>query len=188
MSEIQYKYPFQYERCLTLKDGRKVFIRPILASDRDLLIDLFNKLSLESRYLRFLRYMDSLPDYLLDRLTQVNYDTEFALVAVIKENGKDAIIGVGRYAYDPNQAQTDLAVAVRDDWHNLGLGKYLLEKTISIGKEKGIYRFFSVLDPRNNLIRHLAAKLGYKVKYFIRGGSLQMEIDASTERIESLYL
>lgn len=170
-------YPSQYESRITVKGGREVFLRPVLETDAPLLVDLFNKLSRESRYLRFLRYMDSLPDHLLYRFTHVNYTSEFALMAVIQEDGKDAIIGVGRYAYDQNLGETDLAVAVRDDWQKVGLGKLLLQKTISIGKEHGVSRFVSVFDPRNNLIRHIVSKLGYKTRYYVRGGNLQMEVN-----------
>ena len=40
-------YPAQYESLLKLKDGREVFLRPVLQTDGDLLVALFNKLSLE---------------------------------------------------------------------------------------------------------------------------------------------
>ncbi|MEN6464459.1 MAG: GNAT family N-acetyltransferase [Syntrophaceae bacterium] len=180
MPDAPANYPSQYESRITLKGGREVFLRPVLETDAPLLVDLFNKLSPESRYLRFLRYMDSLPDHLLYRFTHVNYTSEFALMAVIQEDGRDAIIGVGRYAYDTNLEETDLAVAVRDDWQKFGLGKLLLEKTIAIGREHGVSRFVSVLDPRNNLIRHIIANMGYQVKYYVRGGSLQMEIRADS--------
>ncbi len=169
-------YPSQYETRLTLKNGKEVFLRPVMETDAPLLVDLFNKLSRESRYLRFLRHMDSLPEHLLYNFTHVNYTSDFALVAILEEDGKEAIVGVGRYGFDPHQNNTDLAVAVRDDCQGLGLGKLLLVKTIDIGREHGVSRFVSVLDPRNNLIRHIVSKLGYKVKYYVRGGSLQMEI------------
>lgn len=179
MADAASNYPTRYESRITLKEGREVFLRPVLETDAPLLVDLFNKLSPESRYLRFLRHMDSLPDHILHRLTHVNYTSEFAIMAVIREDGRDAIIGVGRYAYDQNLGETDLAVAVRDDWQKFGLGKLLLERTIAIGREHGVSRFVSVLDPRNNLIRHIIADMGYQVKYYVRGGSLQMEIKVS---------
>ncbi|MFB3926098.1 MAG: GNAT family N-acetyltransferase [Syntrophales bacterium] len=169
-------YPSQYESRLTLKNGKEVFLRPILQTDGNLLIDLFNKLSPQSRYLRFLRHLHSLPEDMLYRFTHIDYKSDFALVAVIKENEKDAIIGVGRYAYDPQQHLTDLAVAVRDDWQRLGLGKSLLARVVEIGKEHGVSRFESIMDPQNNVIRQILWKLGYKVKYSLRSGSFQVEI------------
>ena len=42
-------YPAQYESRLTLKNGREVFLRPVLQTDGDLLVDLFNKLSIAQK-------------------------------------------------------------------------------------------------------------------------------------------
>jgi len=120
-------YPSQYESQLTLKNGSKVFLRPILSTDAPLLVELFNMLSPQSVYFRFLRPLHVLHEGLLDRLTNINYDSAFALVAVVKEDGKNVIIAVGRYAFNPQDNITDIAVAVRDDWQHLGLGKSLLK-------------------------------------------------------------
>jgi GNAT superfamily N-acetyltransferase len=169
-------YPAQYESRLKLKDGREVFLRPVLQTDGDLLVDLFNKLSLKSVRLRFLRLFRAMPDDMLFQFTHVNYDTEFALVAVIREDGKDAIIAVGRYAFDPQANATDFAVAVRDDWQNNGLGKLLLGKIFAIGKEHGISRFVSVISPENNIIKQTLGALGYEVKYSWQSGVFRVEI------------
>jgi acetyltransferase len=183
-------YPAQYESRLKLKDGREVFLRPVLQTDGDLLVDLFNKLSIESIRLRFMRLLRAMPEDMLFQFTHVNYDTEFALVAVIREYGlpigglkekllaahKDAIIAVGRYAFDPQANATDFAVAVRDDWQNNGLGKLLLGKIFAIGKEHGISRFVSVISPQNNIIRQTLGGFGYEVKYSWQSGVFQVEI------------
>jgi acetyltransferase len=183
-------YPAQYESRLKIKDGREVFLRPVLQTDGDLLVDLFNKLSIESIRLRFMRLLRAMPEDMLFQFTHVNYDTEFALVAVVREYGlpigglkekllaahKDAIIAVGRYAFDPQTNATDFAVAVRDDWQKNGLGKLLLGKIFAIGKEHGISRFVSVISPQNNIIRQTLGGLGYEVKYSWESGVFQVEI------------
>jgi acetyltransferase len=169
-------YPIQYESWLKLKDGRTVFLRPILQTDECLLVDLFNKLDSYSRHMRFLGILDELPEKLLFQLTHINYVSEFALVAVIQEDGKDAIIAVGRYAYDPQDDATEFAVVVRDDWQHSGLGKLLLARNFAIGKEHGISRFVTMIDPENNIIKHILSELGYTVTYASRSGYLQVKV------------
>lgn len=166
----------QYASRLTLKNGREVFLRPILQTDGPLLVDLFNKLSSQSIYLRFLSPLHALPEDLIHHFTHIDYHNDFALVAVIEEDGKDAIIAVGRYAYDPQDHYTDLAIAVRDDWQHVGLGKSLLAKTVAIGKEHGITRFVSVISPENHIIRQVLRNLGYEVKYSKDRGVDHVEI------------
>lgn len=169
-------YPVQYESRLTLRNGREVFLRPTLPTDAHLVVDLFNRLSPESLQFRMLRRLQALPEELLYHLTHVNYDSEFALVAVVEEKGKAVMIAASRYAYDPDDHMTDLAIVVRDDWQHLGLGKSLLSKIVAIGKEHGIARFGGMMDPRNSIIRQTLADLGYDVKYSLRSGFFQVEI------------
>ncbi len=169
-------YPVEYESRLTLKNGREVFLRPILQTDEHLIVDLLNKLSADSIYLRFLRPLNSLPEELLFQLTHINYKSNFALVAVIQEDGKDSIIAVARYGYDPQEKVTDFAIVVRDDWQHCGLGKFLLSTLFAIGRKHGIFRFVSFVDSTNHIIKQLLRKLGYSVKYSYRKGSTQVEV------------
>ncbi|HPE45399.1 MAG TPA: GNAT family N-acetyltransferase [Deltaproteobacteria bacterium] len=113
---------------------------------------------------------------MLHQFTHVDYKTGFALVALIEENGIQAIIAVGRYMHDPLEDNTDLALAVRDDWQNLGLGKALLTRIITIAKENGISRFTSMMDTRNTMMEKILRDLGYEVKYFLKSGSYQVEV------------
>ena len=169
-------YPIQYESWLTLKNGRKVFLRPIQPTDGVLLVDFFSKISPQTRYLRFLRHLDAIPDDLLYHFTHVDYVNEFALIGVIEEEGNNAVIGIARYANDPHENAADLAVTVRDDWQHFGLGKTLLVKIIDIGREHAVCRFKSMIDPQNNIIRQILLELGYEVKYSLRIGFFEVEI------------
>jgi acetyltransferase len=179
---FQEGYPSQYEGSLTLKNGKEVFLRPIMSTDGPLLVDLFNKLSPESIHLRFLTNLPALSEDMLYRFTHMNYESEFALGALIEEDGEDAIIAVARYAYDIHTHLHELAVVVRDDWQHLGLGKQLLEKIIDVGRDHGISRFGGTMDPQNNTIRQLLWELGYEVKYTLRSGAYLMDINVGVER------
>lgn len=169
-------YPTQYESGLTLTNGREVFLRPILQTDEHLIVDLFNKLNSDSIYLRFLRPINALPEDMLFQLTHINYTSNFALVAVIQEDGKDSIIAVARYGYDPKENVTDFAIVVRDDWQRYGLGKSLLLKIFTIGREQGISRFVSIIDSTNHTMKQLLRTLGYPVKYSYKSGATQVEV------------
>lgn len=174
--DIHKSYPAQYEGLLTLKNGKSVFIRPLLQSDEGLILDLFGKLGLDSIYLRFLTYLKCIPEDLLFQLTHINYRSQFALVAVVREDGRDDLIAVARYCHDSEKKITDFAIVVRDDWQRCGLGKSLLLKLFAIGREHGITRFVSVIDPENHLMKHLLRDLGYPVKYSYPKGCTQAEI------------
>ncbi len=166
----------QYEELLKLKNGEELFLRPIKNSDRELLMDLFNRMSPQSVSLRFLRRLNTLPENIINQLLTIDYHSNFALVAVAKENEKKAIISVARYGYEPDERATDLAVAVRDDWQQAGLGRIMLSKVVDIAKEHGIAQFTGMMDPKNYVIQRLLTKLGYKVKYSMDSGFYRVEI------------
>lgn len=178
LTEVPAGYPAAYESRLDLTNGGAVLLRPIVPADEALLVELFDRLSPQARYLRFLSHLAALPEQILHQLTHVDYATSFALAAVVEEAGRDIIIAVGRYALDPEEERADLAIAVRDDWQQLGLGKQLLARIITIGKEHGICRFGSMMDPQNSSVKKILGDLGYEVSYFFRNGAFQVNIVA----------
>lgn len=166
----------QYESRLPLKNGAEVLVRPVVPSDASLLIDMFNKMTQRSRYLRFMTNIQELPDGLLHQFTHLDYHASFALACVIDAGGQNEIVAVARYSDDPDEHCADLGVAVRDDWQHLGIGKSLLSKIITIGREHGISRFGSMMDPQNDIMKKTLRELGYQVHFFFREGSYQVEI------------
>ncbi len=170
-------YPARYEGSITIRNGRGILIRPIVPSDGPLIMDLFSRISPQSIFQRFLRQIHSLPEDLLHHFTHVDYESDFALVAIASEGGKDAVIAVGRYAHDPHEDVTDLAIAVRDDWQHQGLGKPLLEKVVTIAREHGIHCFVSMMDPGNAVMEKILRDLGYEVNYSLRNGFYHVEIN-----------
>jgi acetyltransferase len=171
-----HSYPSQYESKITIRNGINVFIRPILPTDECLLVDLFYRLSSGSLYLRFLQPMNHLSDDMLFQLTHIDYQKNFALVALTRERGKDCLIAVARYGYDPEDKITDFAITVRDDWQHNGLGKELLMKIFAIGREHHIFRFVSIIDSTNHAIKHILRRIGYTVQYSYRKGCTQVEV------------
>lgn len=161
---------------LKLKNGREVFVRPILPTDNGLIADLFRRISPESRYKRFLRDMDNLPEDMLNHFTHIDYETDFSLVALIEDVNREEIIAVVRYMHDPVEKDTDLGLAVRDDWQNMGLGKTLLKILAGIAKGHGITRFTSMMDTRNTRMEKVLRDLGYEVRYSLKSGYYHVEI------------
>ncbi|WP_162786147.1 hypothetical protein [Polynucleobacter necessarius] len=70
-------------------DGFEYGIRPIQKSDKQKLINPFNHLSPENRYLRFAHAISELPDEYLEDVIELDYQKEMALATFIKPNTKD---------------------------------------------------------------------------------------------------
>ena len=147
---------------LTLKDGTQIIIRPIRPDDADDLQATFQRLSMESIYLRFLSFKKELPDEEALFLATVDYTSRMAFVAVTKENGQDFVVGVARYAMlDPDHPDTaESAVVVADEYQGRGLGKLLLWRLVSYARAKGIHYLRGNLQIGNDRMLELVRRSG----------------------------
>src|SRR5687768_9119735 len=109
---------------VTLRDGRKVTLRPIRSSDAPRLVDLHSRLSHESQYLRFFGAKPELSTQEAAWLAGVDMERRFAIVGCVREDGVDRIVGVGRFDMSPD-GNAEAAVVVRDDHQGQGLGSAL---------------------------------------------------------------
>ncbi|NIA23968.1 MAG: GNAT family N-acetyltransferase [Gammaproteobacteria bacterium] len=134
-----------------LRDETPVRIRPIIPEDGPRLAEGLKELSPRSRYLRFLRSVDTLSNQELTYLTNVDYDTHFAWVAFDVSTPQPRGIGVGRYAqFEPGAAEA--AVVVLDRYQHRGLGGILLRLVAETASEHGIRRFRAWVSPQNAVV------------------------------------
>jgi acetyltransferase len=162
---VYHQYPVYYEEWVTLEDGSAIFLRPIKPTDGPLLLDLFNRLSRETIYFRFLTHLERLQPEMLKQLVEIDYETHFALAAFITEDTKESIIGTCRYIVKQNTDHAELTVILRDDWQRKGLGKVMVTRVVDIARAKGIASIEILLDYRNEGMKRIFASLGYPVQY-----------------------
>jgi GNAT superfamily N-acetyltransferase len=125
-----------------LEDGTAVTFRPIRPEDKARLRAAFERLSPESRYRRFFAAKDHLSESELRYLTEVDYVTHFAWVALLKDDPDEPGIGVGRWVLSADEPEVaEAAVTVIDDYQNRGLGKALLALLVQSASEQGIRAF-----------------------------------------------
>ncbi|MDD5203928.1 MAG: GNAT family N-acetyltransferase [Desulfobacterales bacterium] len=154
-------YPQQYEFHEITSSGLSLLLRPIRPEDAPLLLELFDSMSMRSRYLRFFNPIRSLSPDLVVRFTQVDYDRHIALVAVRKENGKESILGVARIISDPDRKSAEFSVAVGDQWQRKGIGKTLMECILRVARDYGIKRIHGEVLAENAEMLELGHILGF---------------------------
>ena len=157
-------------REVSLADGTRVLIRPIEPADREALAAGFDRLSPESRYLRFFGPMRELGAHELDYLTRVDHRDHEALVAVVGDEG----VGVARYVRTgPGEAEP--AVTVADAWQRRGIGTALLDALADRAREEGVERFRALVLAQNADAIALLERLGTS-RVVHHGRELEVEI------------
>ena len=152
----------------------ELIVRPIRATDKDALLDLFERLSARSRLRRFLAPKPSLSRRELAYLTEVDHVRHEALVAVAPDG---TFIGVGRYACDVGATTVaDVAFAVADAWQGRGVGTGLARLLIERARANGIARLHASTLADNGPSRNLLGRLGFGV-CGIASGVLEVDLD-----------
>ncbi len=141
-----------------LRDGSIVLVRPVRPTDVELLAEGFERLSPESRRLRFLTAKDVLRPAELRYLTDVDHHDHEAIGALDLASGQGA--GIARYIRDGQDPRTaEIAVTVVDGWQGRGLGTELVARLAERARAEGIERFVALTAGGNVamglLLRHM---------------------------------
>ncbi|MGH3444268.1 MAG: GNAT family N-acetyltransferase [Nocardioidaceae bacterium] len=179
-------YPQHWEADVLLRDGQVAHLRPIIADDRDLLVEFYAQVSAESKYLRFFAPMPQLSDADVERFTHVDHHDRVALVLTVATK----IIAVGRFdRLPPAQApakqgslvEAEVAFLVQDAHQGRGIAQLLLEHLAQSGRERGIDRFVAEVLPGNQRMIAIFREAGYRVAGGYEDGVMHLEfpIDAT---------
>lgn len=170
-------YPKQLEETVTLKNGQKVLIRPIMAEDeaRHQVFDA--SLTDEDRYKRYFSQRGKMTHEEMAILTQIDYEREMAFIAVrFDENNEQETLAVIRASIDPDNIDAEFGMAVRSDLQGLGLGKILLDKQIRYQKAKGTTYLNAMTMLSNSGMAGLAKKMGFSISRDIEEGVINMSL------------
>jgi len=158
-------YPKELEQTLKLPDGQALLLRPIRPEDEPLYVELFESLSPEEVFFRFLNRMKTLSHNLAARLTQLDYDRDMALVLVGKRaSGETVLYGGSRIMADPDNERAEFAVLLRGDMTGLGLGPIMLRRIIDYAKSRGIVEVYGEVLSDNRPMLKLCQVFGFTAK------------------------
>ena len=156
-----------------MRDGTVITVRPVRPEDAALKQEFVNGLSEEARHFRFMDATRELPPSLIVRFTQVDYDREMVLLAIVYKEGKERQIGSARYTQTPDGESVEFALAIDDRWQKCGLGRRLMGAIIDCAREKS-YRSMvgDVLSDNQKMLR-LMTSLGFSVLPHTEGPSMK---------------
>ncbi|MFW5914233.1 MAG: N-acetyltransferase family protein, partial [Thermoplasmatota archaeon] len=172
-------YPEEYETYREF-DGHQVFFRPVKPTDERLLQDLFYDMSEKSVYQRFMSMRRQMPHREVQPFANIDHDQEMAIVGLIRQEEFSEIVAVARYMVTQKDV-AEVAFVVRDDWQGKGIGTFLLNYLIRIGRERGLRGFVAEVLPQNTAMLHLFQRSGLRTETQMEGGSYQVYLDLAPE-------
>ncbi|KTD30469.1 MULTISPECIES: bifunctional acetate--CoA ligase family protein/GNAT family N-acetyltransferase [Legionella] len=157
-------YPVHLISHWQLADGTPITIRPIRPEDATSEQNFIRQLSQQTKYFRFMGGLRELTPEMLKRTTQIDYDREMAMVAVIPNNAQEAIIGIAHYNVYPDFQTCEFALVIADQWQNKGIGSHLLSNLMAVAKSKNLRTVEGVIMSANLAMLALAKNLGFSMK------------------------
>jgi acetyltransferase len=162
-------YPLQYVAPWTMKDGKRITIRPIRPEDEPLMVKFHETLSDRSVYLRYFCSLSLSRRVAHERLLRIcfgDYDREMALVADLTEpgTGEHKIMGVGRMSKLHAGNEAEVAVLVSDQYQKLGLGYELLRRVVQIARDEKLSQVSAEMLTDNVAMQTVMKRLGFRVR------------------------
>ncbi len=169
------EYPEDLEVRKITRGGLPVLIRPVKISDEPMLKEFFYSLSDESLYQRFISARRDIPHEMLQSYIAVDYFSKMVLVAVIEENGRESVCGLGQYGMNSDTYTADVALVVRDDYQRMGLAGELLAYLTYIAKRHGLLGFTAEVLAGNEPVFRLFKSMGFDVSRRNESGVYEMK-------------
>jgi len=149
----------QYSDVLRARSGDVVTVRFVEPRDGEALQNYFRSLTTRSRYNRFLGAASELPASLLDQFIQIGEADRFSVVATMRVDGHEIIVGEARYAFV--DGSFEFGLSIDDRWQGHGIGKALLKNLECRAASFGAERLFGDTLRSNDAMIGLARKSGY---------------------------
>ena len=166
--------PPGFHKWLVLLDGTKrILIRPIRYTDKNAILALFDRLSEETRFLRFHYFKARLTDDDLNAYCAVDYHNEYALVAEMFRKDHLEIVGVGRYNRLNNPAIAEVAFVVEDKEQGNGIGTHLLNELAVIAISNAIETFVAEMMNDNIVMLDIFRKHDPDINQHMEGSSIK---------------
>ena len=157
------------ESQITLANGHVVRIRTLRNGEDGSIRELCARLSLRTRYRRFLIPIAVLPESLLRMLADLDDPRRLALVAQLGAADGGDIVALGNVApSDGDRAEVGLVVA--DAWQRQGVGRALADRLLRAAERRGYRRFLVHGLADNPAVHPLLAHLADVVSTITRSG------------------
>jgi acetyltransferase len=163
------------------KGGLVIKLRPLQPEDAPLLVQIFQHMSAGSRYLRFNQPLTNADPRFVARtaqkIAQLNPAKQSAWVAFTESAGKsDQPVGGVRFVRSGID-EAELALTVRDDLQNQGIGTELLRFAVEQARAVGIRWLSAYIQGGNRIVWSILNKTSRSITRRWEGSSCFVEVE-----------
>ncbi len=174
----------KYKSRTTLKNGRRISVRPLLPADEFAYRNFFYSLKEETIYYRFFRKVRVFPrDVVQRQWASVDYRKNMSLIGLVQKKGHKEIMAIGTYMED-EENRAEVAFVVQDEFQGAGVAGYLMCELEKIAIENGYKGFTATVLPENRAMIHVFKKRYPDTRTQFQDGEIRIIIDFPEERLK----
>jgi acyl-CoA hydrolase/RimJ/RimL family protein N-acetyltransferase len=159
------EYPEDLEAFKTARSGLRVLLRPVRISDEPALKDFFYSLSEGTRHKRFMQAPSRMPhETLQESFVVIDYREQMIILSILQHKRKEVIAGVAQFTANEGSHTAEVAIVIRDEYQNKGIGTELLTHLTYIAKKQGLLGFSADVLKDNRPMLHLFEKVGFNIE------------------------
>ena len=170
------EYPEHLEIFRTTAKGLPLLLRPVKISDEPLLKDFFYSLSDQSLNRRFMSLRHDMPHERLQEFVVIDHTKEMLILAFLKEEEVEKIVGMGQYFINENDHTAEVALVARDDYQGKGIGRELLSYLTYLAKKEGLLGFVAEVLVENRPMLHLFETMGFDIQRQNEAGVYELKL------------
>ena len=151
-------------RDVRLRDGRLVLVRAVLPNDEDEILQAFDRMSPDARYMRFMtarRHVNV--ERLRAVLASFPHDG-MAIAATLPATDGIDIVGTASFVVLEEPTHCEFAISIVDAWAGAGLGRIMLRLLVDNAAGRGLSRMQGYILSGNWPMLRLAERTGFVVR------------------------
>jgi GNAT superfamily N-acetyltransferase len=163
------------------KDGISVKVRPLQPEDAGHLVDIFENMSHESRYTRFnLPMTNTDPDEIWQEAAEMvdfeRPESDGWLAFADLPDAPDTPVAGIRYVRS-GEGEAEIAISVRDDMQNKGIGTALMGFLVEQAKKAGLKKLVALAQRNNRPLWEMLKKSQVEIQRTPDGSFVYLEVE-----------
>lgn len=154
------KQELTYRQLVTLRDGGRVLLRPLVTEDRQVLLEFFTNTSPEDR--QYLRHDITNPQVINRWVDELDYEQVLPIVAISGER----IVGNAtlHFRHGPERHCAEVRIYLAKEVRHRGVGTRMLQALIELARRRNIYLVEARIVSDQATVIKAFQKLGFEYK------------------------
>src|SRR6478672_1799461 len=162
---------------VVLRDGSTLRLRPTTTADETSLLAFFDRLSAETRHLRFQGGVRIDAGLIAPFLRSDGTETLSLVAELADPDGSPRIVALGTFVRLRDPTRAEVAFVVADELQRRGIGSRLLERLAVHARRRGIERFVAQVLPENGAMLRVFGDTGFEVQRRYVDGVVEVEFE-----------